>query len=217
MHCRFIYVFVRFAGFGCWKFGHNGWWGFVCLTFKLRRCIWSLTWSFTTRRSCWIATRKNFSRKSCCRAFFDLLGRIKKSCVIASTANLTTFLRWARLFFVFVVQAFVHKLFRLKRLYQIPGEHNQYSGHVAMLLCFRLHFSQNHFVLKVLFETFYEVDDGFCWGQKLQCFLLFSGDALLIDTESLLLFCLVCRLYEVTNFEAWKLMVLWLLSRITLT
>ena len=70
----------------------------------LRRIIRSLTRSFTTRRSCWISTRKTISRKSCCRAF-DLLGRIKKSCVVEYTANLTSFSRWARFFVVFVAQA----------------------------------------------------------------------------------------------------------------
>ena len=138
--------------------------GFVCLTFLLR-CIWILTWIVTTRRSCWIATRNNFSRKgccSCCRAF-DLLGRIMKSCVMESTANLTSFLRWARLFVVFVAQAVCsHKLLWLTRLYRSPGEHNWYSGQVAML-CSCLHFSQDRFVLKVLFGTFCEVYGCFCW------------------------------------------------------
>ena len=73
---------------------------FVCLTFLLRRCIWILTWIVTNRRSCWNATRNNFSRKGCCREL-----KIMKSCMVESTANLASFLRWARLFVVFVAQA----------------------------------------------------------------------------------------------------------------
>ena len=115
-----------------------------------------------------------------------------------------------------LLKQFVHKFLWLTRLYRSPGEHNWYSGQVAML-CSCLHFSQDRFVLKVLFGTFCEVDGCFCWGAKFQCFLLFSADALLTDNGRLLLYGLVCRLFELTNFEAWELMVLWLLSRLTLS
>ena len=111
-----------------------------------------------------------------------------------------------------LLKQFVHKLLWLTRLYQSLGEHNWYSGQVAML-----HFSQDRFVLKVLYGTFCEVDGCFCRGAKFQCFLLFSADALLTDNGRLLLYGLVCRLFELTNFEAWELMVLWLLSRFTLS